>query len=83
MTEKYESNYKAPKFKVADTVRITKYKNIFSKLCTENWSREIIVISSALKTNYWTYKAKDLNREKIIIQNFYPGPDSHIRDIGL
>ena len=34
-TEKTETNYKAPKFKVGDRVRITKYKNIFSKGYTE------------------------------------------------
>ena len=31
-----ETNPKAPKFKVNNRVRITKYKNIFSKSCTEN-----------------------------------------------
>ena len=35
-TEKIETNHKAPKFKVNDIVRITKYKNIFSKGYTEN-----------------------------------------------
>ena len=45
---------------------ITKYKNIFGKGCTENWSRVIFVIDSVLKTNPWTYKIKDLNVEKII-----------------
>ena len=54
------------KFKVNDRVRITKYKNIFSKGYTENWSREIFIIDSVLKTNPWTYKLKDLNGEKII-----------------
>ena len=39
LTEKIESNSKAPKFKVNDIVRITKYKNIFSKGCTENWKK--------------------------------------------
>ena len=29
LTEKIEANYKAPKFKVNDRVRITKSKNIF------------------------------------------------------
>ena len=29
-TEKIETNLKAPKFKVNDRVRITKYKNIFN-----------------------------------------------------
>ena len=66
MTEKIDTNSKAPKFKVNDRVRITKYKNIFSKGYTENWSREIFIIDSILKTNTWTYKMKDINGEKII-----------------
>ena len=44
LTEKIETNSKAPKFKVNDGVRITKYKNIFSKDYTENWSRETLSI---------------------------------------
>ena len=66
MTENFVSNPKAPKFKVNDRVRITKYKNIFSKGYTENWSREIFIIDSVLKTNPWTSKIKYLNGEKII-----------------
>ena len=70
MTEKIETNSKAPKCKVNDKVRITKYNNIFSKGYTENWSREIFVIVSVLKIDPWTYKIKDLNGEKII-ESFY------------
>ena len=66
LTEKIETNPKAPKFKVNDRVRITKYKNIFSKGYTENWSREIFIIDSVFKNNQWSYKIKDLNGEKII-----------------
>ena len=66
LTEKIETNPKAPKFQVNDIVRITTYKNIFSKGYSENWSRKIFVIDSVLKTNPWTYKLKDLNVEKII-----------------
>ena len=51
-------------------VRIAKYKNIFSKGYTKNWSREMFIIDSIFKTNPWTYKIKDLNGEKII-GNFY------------
>ena len=47
-------------------MRITKYKDIFSKGYTENWSREILIIDSILKTNSQTDTIKDLNREKII-----------------
>ena len=32
LTAKIETNHKTPKFKVNDRVRITKYKNIFSKV---------------------------------------------------
>ena len=66
MTENIESNPKAPKFKVNDRVRITNYKNVFSKGYTENWWKGIFIIDSVLKTNPWTYKIKNLNREKII-----------------
>ena len=38
-----ESNEKDPKFKVGDHVRISKYKNIFSKGHAPNWSKEIFV----------------------------------------
>ena len=72
LTEKIETNPKAPKFKKNDRVRITKYKNIFSEGYTENWSREIFIfiINSFLETNPWTCKIKDLNGEKLI-GNFY------------
>ena len=63
MTEKIETNLQA-KLKVNDRVRITKYKSIFSKGYSEHWSREIFFIDSALETNPWTYKIKNLNREK-------------------
>ena len=33
-----------PKFKVGDHVRISKYKNIFAKGYTPNWSEEVFVI---------------------------------------
>ena len=45
---------------------MTKYKNTFNKGYTENWSREIFIINSVLKTNPCTYKIKDLDGEKII-----------------
>ena len=56
LTEQIETNPIAPKFTVNDRVRITKYKNIFSKSFTENWLRQIFIIDSVLKTNLWTYK---------------------------
>ena len=47
---------KAPKFEINDRVRNFKYKNIFSKGYTENWSKEIFIIDSVLETNLWTCK---------------------------
>ena len=38
-----ESNEKDPKFKVGDHIRISKFKNIFDKGYTPNWSEEIFV----------------------------------------
>ena len=39
-----ESNKKNPKFRIADHVRISKYKNVFTKGYTPNWSEEISVV---------------------------------------
>ena len=39
-----ENNEEAPKFKVGDNVRISKYKNIFAKGNIPNWSGKIFVI---------------------------------------
>ena len=64
LTEKIETNLKAPKLKVSDRVRITKYTYIFNKGYTENWSREKNFIDSVLKINPWTFKIKELNGEK-------------------
>ena len=39
-----EYNYKDPKLKVGDYVRISKYENIFAKCYVPNWSQEVFVI---------------------------------------
>ena len=44
LTEETGVNPKLSKFRVFDRVMITKYKNIFSKVYTENWSKEMFVI---------------------------------------
>ena len=41
-----EINDKNPKFKIGDTARISKYKNVFAKGYTPNWSEEVFVIQS-------------------------------------
>ena len=60
-----EFNDKGPKFKVGDHVRISKYKNIFAKDYTQNWSEEVFVIKKVKNTVPWTYAIKDLNGEEI------------------
>ena len=58
-------NKKDPKFKVTDHVRISKYKNLFAKGCTPNWSEEVFVIKKVKNTVPWTYIIDDLNDEEI------------------
>ena len=48
LTENIESNPKVSKFKVNDSVRSTKHKNISSKCYTEKGSREIFIIDYVL-----------------------------------
>ena len=45
-----EINNKNPKFKVGGHVRISKYKNIFAKGYTPNWSEEVFVIKKVKNT---------------------------------
>ena len=63
---KKEVNDKDPKVKVGDQLRISKYKNIFAKGYTTNWSEEVFVISKIENTVPWTYVINDLNGEEII-----------------
>ena len=63
-------NKKYPKFKVGDHIGISKYKNIFAKGYTTNWSEELFVISKFKNTIPWTYIISDLNGEEIT-GNFY------------
>ena len=65
-TEYIEESYKkSPKFKIGDHVRISKYKNIFAKGYTPNWSEEIFIVNRVKNTFPWTYEINDLNGEKI------------------
>ena len=58
-------NKKDAKFKVGDNVRISKYKNIYAKGYTPNWSEEAFVISKIQNTVPPTYVVSDLNGEEI------------------
>ena len=60
-----DSNEKEPKFKVGDHVRISKYKNIFAKGYTQNWSEEVFIIIKIKNTVPWTHMISDLNGEPI------------------
>ena len=59
-------NNKNPKFKIGDTVRITKYKNIFAKGYTPNWSEEVFMIKKVINSVPWTYVINNLNGEEIV-----------------
>ena len=61
-----DSNEKDPKFKVGDNVRISKYKIIFAKGYTENWSERLFVIGKVKNTVPWTYVICNLNGEPIV-----------------
>ena len=61
-----EHNEKDSRFKVGDRVRISKFKNIFAKGYTANWSTEIFIVDQINDTVPYTYNIKDLNGEEII-----------------
>ena len=56
-----EHNEKASRFEVGDRVKISKFKNIFAKGYTTNWSKEIFIIDKINDTVPYTYSLKDLN----------------------
>ena len=60
-----DSNEKDPKFKVGDSVRMWKYKNIFAKGHTQNWSEKVFIITKIKNTVPWTYAVSELNGEPI------------------
>ena len=61
-----EVNAKDPKFKTGNHVRISNNKNIFAKVYTPNWSKEVFMITKVKNIVPWTYAINDLNGEKII-----------------
>ena len=65
-----EVNVNDPKIKVGDHVRISKYKNIFAKGCTPNWSKEVFVIKKIknIYEHFRTFYEKEL--QKIDQQEF-------------
>ena len=65
-----EDNEKSARYNAGDRVRISKFKNIFAKGYTPNWSIEIFIINKINDTEPYTYNLKDLNDEEII-DSFY------------
>ena len=61
-----ENNKEGPKFKVGDHVKISEYKNIFSKGYVTNWSKEVFVIIKNKNIVPWTYVISDLKGEEIV-----------------
>ena len=61
-----EHNENNSRFKLGDRVKISKFKNIFAKGYTPNWSTEIFIVNKINDTVPYTYNLKDLNDEEII-----------------
>ena len=45
-----KSNEEDPKFKVGDHIRMSKFKNVFAKGYTPNWSEEIFIVKKNKKS---------------------------------
>ena len=71
IVNKYNNTYHSTiKMKSVGTVRISKYKNIFSKGCTPNWSEEVFLIKNFKNTVPWTFVISDFKGEDIV-ETFY------------
>ena len=47
-------------------MRISKYKNIFAKGYSPNWSKEVFFIKRIRNAVSWAYLIEDINGEEII-----------------
>ena len=61
-----EINNNLPEFKIGDTVRISKYNNIFAKVNARNGSEDVFVIKKVKNTLWWTFIINDLNGEEFL-----------------
>lgn len=57
--------FKRPKFKVGDHVRISKYKHVFEKGYTPNWTTEVFKVKTVKNTNPNTYILEDYHGSEI------------------
>ena len=64
-----EVNDNDPKFKVGDHVRMLKYKNIFAKDYTPNWSEEVFVIKK-LKIQFRGHLSLMILMVKKLLEHF-------------
>ena len=69
-----------PKFKVGDSVRISKYKNIFKKGYGANFTEEIFKITKVFRGDPNTYEMADEDDEPII-GKFYEDEMSHVNEV--
>jgi len=53
------------KFKVGDSVRVSKYKTIFEKSYTPSWTAEVFKIVKVQRTNLVTYLLKDYRGKSV------------------
>ena len=54
------------KVKIGDHIRISKFRGVFDKGCTPNWSNEIFIVRKINLTNPATYFLKDEKGENIL-----------------
>ena len=74
-----ENNKEDPKFKIGNHVGISKYKNIFAKDFTPNFSEDVFVIKKVKNIVQWTYVINDLNSEEIVRTFFEKGLQKQIK----
>ena len=72
-------DFKAPEYKVGDSVRIHKYKSIFTKGYEPNFTSKVFKVKSVLKGDPNMYVLEDLEAEPII-GKFYEQELSKIND---
>lgn len=60
-----QKTYNKPKYKVGDNVRISKYKHIFEKGYTPNWTTEVFKILKVQTTHPVTYLLEDYQNNPI------------------
>jgi len=55
-----------PRFQMDDSVRVSKFKTIFEKGHTPNWTTDMFKIVKIQKTNLMTYLLEDYRRKPVV-----------------